>query len=182
MKPIFDFLVSPVDGKRYDNVHKSGLILSSSLEDHKFTQRHAELLATPYWYKGEMKAGDTVIVHHNIFRKMYTTRGDEVSSNAMLSEGKFLIGPDQLYMYQKKGSSDWNAVDPFIFISPIKNDSTLFDNSLLKQLYGIVEYSPTDKFKKGSLVSFQPDCEYEFTIDEKTMYRMFTRNITLIES
>ena len=32
----------------------------------------------------------------------------------------------------------------------------------------------------GDLISFQPDSEYEYTVDGEKLYRMFTNNITLI--
>jgi hypothetical protein len=32
---------------------------------------------------------------------------------------------------------------------------------------------------KDDIVSFQPECEYEFDIDGETVYRMYTKNICL---
>jgi len=184
MKPVFDFLVEPVDGMRYDNVLKSDgveFVVSVSQEDHTVTQRHAKLIETPVWYQGELQPGDTVIVHHNVFRKMYDMKGREVSSNSHIRDNWFLVGEDRIYMY-KRGDSDWTAISPFIFISPVENDEELFEPDVLKQLWGRVEYSPVSEYQKGDLISFQPDSEYEFRIDDRVLYRMFLRNLTLIES
>jgi hypothetical protein len=183
MRAIHGFIVEPIDGKRYDNEVDFGgvkFIVSSSIEDHKVTQRHAKLIATPRGYKGDMRPGDTVIVHHNTFRKSYDMKGKEVSGGCRIRDNLYVVDETLLYMY--KNESGWNAISPFIFVSPIENDHSMFDNSVYKQRWGRVEFSPTDEYKKGDLVSFQPYSEYEFRIDDKLMYRMFLRNITLIES
>ena len=33
---------------------------------------------------------------------------------------------------------------------------------------------------KGDMVCFEPHSEYEFTVDGEKMYRMYTRNITMV--
>ena len=34
--------------------------------------------------------------------------------------------------------------------------------------------------KKGDIVSFQPESEYEFYVDGEKIYRMFTKNICIL--
>mgnify|MGYP003629365047 FL=1 len=78
MRSTFQFLVKPVDGVRYSHTKKIGekdFIISSSQEDHKATNRYAEVLSIPIVYSGEIKVGDTLIVHHNVFRKYYDMNG-----------------------------------------------------------------------------------------------------------
>ncbi len=41
------FLVKPLDGKKYDNTTESGIITTTSVEDHRFTQRVAAVVAVP---------------------------------------------------------------------------------------------------------------------------------------
>jgi len=154
MKPLFDFLVSPVDGKRYDNVVKLAdgrqFHTGASQEDHTVTQRHAEIVATPIWYTGDMKPGDIAIVHHNTFRVMLDMGGKELNSNAYIRENLYAVNPELLYMY-KKPEGEWNAMYPFIFISPIENsESTLGDKTSFVKQKGIVEYSPDPNIKKAS--------------------------------
>jgi hypothetical protein len=49
---------------------------------------------------------------------------------------------------------------------------------------GLIKYSNENLNKKGvnkgDKVSFQPDSEYEYNVDGEKLYRMFTKNITLI--
>ena len=51
-------------------------------------------------------------------------------------------------------------------------------------LMGIVKYINQELLdlgvKVGDEISFQPESEYEFTIEGKKLYRMFTNNITMI--
>lgn len=185
MKPVFQFLVSPLEGKRYDNTHKLAtggeLILSVSQEDHTVTQRYATVLGIPFWYDGGMEAGDTVIVHHNVFRKFYGTDGKEKDSSNYIRDDVYAIGPDEFFLYRKPGGN-WQAPNPYIFVSPVPNADNRYTTDSLKLMFGKVEYSCCETIPPGSMVSFQPDCEYEFKIDGRILYRMYKRNITLMES
>ena len=76
------FLVKPAGGRRYDNVSKYGdveFITSSSQEDHTVSNRYAEVISTPIMYDGPIEAGDTLLVHHNVFKKYYDMKGREKS-------------------------------------------------------------------------------------------------------
>ncbi len=49
------------------------------------------------------------------------------------------------------------------------------------KVWGIGDKTPNRKrLSKGDKVSFQPDSEYEYNVDGEKLYRMFTKNITLI--
>jgi hypothetical protein len=51
LKSPHQFIVKPINGKRYDNTKDIGgvdFIVSTSEEDHKFSNRYAEVLATPF--------------------------------------------------------------------------------------------------------------------------------------
>ena len=41
------------------------------------------------------------------------------------------------------------------------------------------EYLISKGIIKGTVVYFQPDSEYEYTIDGEKLYRMFDKNITM---
>tara|TARA_Y100000310_G_C20561334_1_gene753202 strand:+ start:638 stop:1213 length:576 start_codon:yes stop_codon:yes gene_type:complete len=186
MRPPFQFLVRPQKGVRYDNTKTLGgkeFILSSSQEDHTTTNRFAVVVAVPITYQGEIKKGDTLLVHHNVFRKYYDMKGRERSGPSFFMDDLFLIDYDQFYLY-KHGDS-WQSADPYCFIKPIdKTQQTLDLHATEQELIGVIRYGnvtlSAKGIKEGDVVSFQPDSEYEFTVDGEKLYRMFTKNICIL--
>lgn len=176
MKSIFHFLVQPKGGKRYDNVKDVGegkkLVLSTSQEDHKATNRYAIVVAVPHDYNGEISVGDEVIVHHNVFRKFFDMKGRQKSGSAHVFEDYYVVEDIELFLY-KKPDGDWMAPSPYMFVEPIASDNM----GSFKKLYGKIAYSSDSMVSAGEEVSFQPDSEYEFKIDGKLMYRMYKRNL-----
>ena len=84
MKALYRFLVEPV-GERYNNVKKIGdknLLLNTEISNHQYVNRIGKVLACPINIKTEIKEGDNVIVHHNVFRRFYDIRGNEKNSAA----------------------------------------------------------------------------------------------------
>ncbi len=70
MKSIHDFIVKPIEG-RYNNTVKVGdtdLIVNTRIEEFKSVSKVAEVVALPLSIKTDIKVGDKVIVHHNVFR------------------------------------------------------------------------------------------------------------------
>lgn len=186
MKPLFNFLISPIDGDRYSNKRTTpnGIEyhISSSIEDFRSSQRLATVVCVPIWYKGEVEVGDTIITHHNTFRKFLDNQGREQNSTSYVRDNLFITDIERMYMVKKKGSDEWKAIDPYIFVSPVEEGHSLFNQKSFKQLFGKVEYSPVENIKSGDVVCFTPDSEYEFRIDDKLMYRMYVKNINLIEA
>ena len=73
MKGIYSFVVKPKGG-RYNNSKKIGdkeLILNTEIYNHEYINREAIVTAVPLALKTEIKVGDTVIVHHNVFRRWH---------------------------------------------------------------------------------------------------------------
>lgn len=180
------FIVEPVGGSRYDNVKNIGgidFITSSSKEDHKASNRHAKVLATPIGYAGEVMPGDIVIVHHNVFKYYNDVKGNERSGRAFLAGNIFLIDDDQFFLFKRDG--DWKAHSRYCFVLPEKR----MDNYILAKigteeyLMGTLMYPNKDLVDKGlkvgDKVAFLPESEYEFEIDGVTMYRMYSKNICL---
>lgn len=161
MQSPYYFVVKPIDGKRYDN-ESNGFIFSTSIEDHKSTQRKAEVISLPYNYKGNVCVGDTVIVHHNVFRQYYNMKGNKVNGKAYVTDELYIVQQDEVYLRKSK-DSDWQAVDDYVFVVPDKD------------LYGTIKYS--NKYNTGDKILFQPESEYEFRIDDEVLYRMFERNV-----
>lgn len=179
------FIVEPKDGKRYDNTKEIGdkeFVISSSQEDHSVTNRIAIVENVPIIYNGPIKPGDEIIVHHNTFRLYHDMKGREKSSASHLFDDKFMIYPSEVYAYRHP-EGKWNAIAPYCFIEPIKNNETdgLINNCDELGLFGIMIYPNEEQsdIEQGSIVSFLPDSEYEFNIDGKKLYRMKTSMICL---
>jgi hypothetical protein len=82
MQSIFNFIVKPIAG-RYDNRKKIGdkeLILNTELQNHQYVSRNAIVVHTPRSLKTDIKKGDEVIIHHNIFRRFHDIKGEEKNS------------------------------------------------------------------------------------------------------
>jgi hypothetical protein len=123
----------------------------------------------------ELKEGDDVIVHHNVFRRFRDVRGNEKDSKNYLSEDVYTIQADQIYAFKRNG--EWKALKGFCFVKPIKEDK-MFSVDFEKPLIGIVKLG-NDEIEKESLVGFKPNSEYEFVIEGQRLYRVPTNSITI---
>ena len=96
MKSIYNFIVKPLN-KRYNNVlnvDDKELIINTSIEDHKFVSKRAIVVSVPMAYNTEIKAGDEVIVHHNVFRRWYDMRGVEKNSALYFKDDQYFCTID----------------------------------------------------------------------------------------
>lgn len=185
MKSPHSFIVRPIGNRRYDNIKKIGsvdFITSTSEEDHTVSNRYAEVVETPINYTGEVKKGDTLLVHHNVFKFYNDMYGKRKSGKSFFKEDLFFIDPDQFFLF-KRGDK-WHGYDKYCFVKPGKvRDSFLKKSGTVEPLIGTLIYSNAQLKKKGlkegDVVSYQPDSEYAFKVDGETLYRMFTNNITL---
>ena len=93
MRSPYNFIVKPNKGRRYDNVKEVGgidLIVSSSQEDHTVSNRYATVVETPIGYDGEIQKGDTLLVHHNVFKYYYDMKGRQKSGKSYFMDDLFL--------------------------------------------------------------------------------------------
>lgn len=179
------FIVRPLDGRRYDNIKKIGgldFITSVSKEDHTVSNRRAEVISTPIGYSGPVEVGDTLLVHHNVFKTYYDMKGTERSGASFFKDDQFFIDNDQFFMYQHDGV--WNTHSRYCFVKPIKQKKSIIDkNSKDEPLMGTLAYINQDMIalglSVGDEVSFEPDSEYKFNVDGEALYRMSTNNITI---
>lgn len=185
MRSPFYFIAKPLKGKRYDNTKEVGgieLIVSTSEEDHKFSNRYAEVVELPLNYDGPVSVGDTLLVHHNVFKFYNDIKGRQKSGKSFFREDLFFIEPDQFFMYKRDG--DWMSYDRYCFVRPISaKDSYIKKPFTEEPLVGVMvypnEYLLSRGVKAGDEVCFAPDSEYEFTVDGEKMYRMFDHQITI---
>jgi hypothetical protein len=177
MKAPFDFVIEP-KGSRYNNTKKVGdkdLILNTEVYNHQFVNREAIVKSVPTAFETEIKPGDTVIVHHNVFRRWHNVRGKEKNSRSFFNENTYLVKEDQIFLYKK--NNKWKPTKGYCFVQPIKQRDKLKPGEEEKCV-GIVKYTDGE-FDKGDLVGFTPFSEYEFIIDGKRLYRVMNKFITI---
>ena len=177
MKSIYGFLIKPI-GQRYNNVKKIGdkeLILNTEIYNHQYINREAEILSVPKIGETDIKVGDKVIVHHNIFRRWHNVKGIEKNSKSYIKEDLYIAHPDQIYLYKRK--DNWVAPKGYCFIQPIK-ETNEFNIKTEKRCIGIVLYSD-GSVNVGDLVGFTPFSTFEFVIDCIRSYRLLSKFITI---
>ena len=177
MKAPFDFVIEPKGG-RYNNITKVGdkdLIINTEIFNHQFVNREAIVKSVPTAYKTKIKPGDTIITHHNVFRRWLDVKGREKNSRSFFNENTYLVKEDQIFLYKR--NNKWKATDGYCFVQPIKQRNSL-DVETEEQCVGIVKY--TDGVNNiGDLVGFTPFSTYEFIIDGKRLYRVMNKFITI---
>ena len=177
MKAPFDFVIEP-KGERYNNSKKVGdkdLILNTEVFNHQFVNREAIVKSVPTAFKTDIKPGDTIIVHHNVFRRWHDINGIERNSKSFFNENTYLVKEDQIFLYKR--DNGWKAVDGYCFVQPIKQRDKLgIDQE--DPCVGIIKYTD-GTYKKEDLVGFMPFSTYEFIIDGKRLYRVYTKFITI---
>ena len=177
MKAPFDFVIEP-KGNRYNNTKKIGdkdLILNTEIFNHQYINREAIVKSVPTAYSTKIKTGDTIIVHHNVFRRWHDVKGVEKNSRSYFNENTYLVKLDQIFLYKR--NNEWLACDGYCFVQPIKQRNELKQGEE-EECIGIVEY--TDGVNKiKDLVGFTPFSTYEFVIDGKRLYRVLNKFITI---
>lgn len=185
MRSPFYFIVKPMNGKRYDNTKDIGgidLIVSTSEEDHKFSNRYAEVIELPLGYKGPIQQGDTLLVHHNAFKFYNDMKGRQKSGKSFFKDDLFFIETEQFYLYKNNGT--WKTYDRYCFVKPVPITESYIKKPFSNEpLVGIMKYSneylKSCGIKEGDMVCFTPDSEYEFIVDEETLYRIYDHQITI---
>ena len=183
MQSLFNFIVQPKN-KRYENevdVNGNKLIVNTTMDDHKYVSRIGVVKSIPKIGETNIKVGDEVIVHHNVFRRFYNMRGEEKNSSSYFKEDLYFCYYDQIFLYKQNG--EWKAPFEFCFVKPIENKKQFVTVQKERPRVGILKYgnSSLDAFKvnEGSLVGFSPSSEYEFIIENDRLYRMRTNDITI---
>jgi len=179
------FIVSPINNRRYDNIKKIGeidFITSTSEEDHKSSNRFAKVIEVPLNYKGDIKKGATMVVHHNVFKFYNDMYGRRKSGKSFLKENLFLLDYDQFFLY--KNNDQWIGHDKYCFVKPSDKKESIFAKSGSKEpLVGTIKYINKELLnlglKVGDEIVYKPESEYEFIIDDEVLYRMMTNHITL---
>ena len=177
MKSVYNFVVTP-KGERYNNTRKIGdseLILNTEIFNHQYVNREAIVVSTPIAGHTEIKPGDTVVLHHNVFRRWHNVKGEEKNSRSYFDENTYIVNYDQIFLYKNK--DQWLCLKGYCFVKPLKAINK-FNIEQEKPLQGVVQYSD-GTVEVGDLVGFTPNSEYEFVIDGQKLYRVYTKFITI---
>ena len=177
MKSVYNFVVTPLNS-RYNNTKKIGdkeLIVNTEIFSHQHVSREAIVKAIPTVGSTDIKVGDKVIVHHNVFRRWHNQYGIEKNSRSYFDKETYLVTSDQIFLYKRNDS--WKPQKGYCFVNPvISTDKYSVDKE--KPLVGIVKYSD-GTVNEGELIGFRPSSEYEFIIDGEKLYRILSNFITI---
>ena len=178
MKSLYSFIVKPLN-KRYNNEKQIGdktLIINTTIENHRFVSKEAVVVSVPAAYSSPIKVGDKVYVHHNLFRIWYDQKGNIRNSSTYFKDDLYFASPDQIYMYNNKCHLN------YCFVKPILNKDLLSTDKEQPNV-GILKYSNTFlealKITPGTLVTFTPNSEFEFIINNERLYCMKSNDIAI---
>ena len=177
MKSVYNFVVTP-KGERYNNKKKVGdseLILNTEIYNHQYVNREATVISTPIIGDTNIKPGDTVVVHHNVFRRWHNIKGVEKNSRSYFNESTYMITFDQIFLYKR--DKKWIAPKGYCFVKPLKAIDK-FNVESEKPLQGIVKYSD-GTIETGDLVGYVPRTQSEFIVDGERLYRVLSNLNTI---
>ena len=178
MKSVYNFVLTPI-GERYNNAKKvegGDLIINTEIYNHQFVNRIAKIISIPIIGSTDIKPGDEVIIHHNVFRRWHNVKGVEKNSRSYFNESTYFITQDQIFLYKRDG--EWNAPKGFCFVIPLKEIDDPLNVNIESPLIGIVKYSD-GTIGINELIGFRPSSEYEFVIDGERLYRVLSNFITI---
>ena len=185
MKAINSYIVKPV-GKRYSNsidINGKELIVNSSIEDHKYVNRIAEIISLPAFGETELEVGDIILVHHNVFRRWYDVKGREKNSKSYFEDDKYFVQPDQVYAYNRHTNwsrfkeRTWKPLEGYCFVQPFVEELSM-NRKVEHPNKGVVVYG-NEEFNKGDVVSYTPFSQYEFVLEGKRLFRVHNKFITI---
>jgi len=178
MKSLYNFIVKPYKS-RYDNIRKIGdktLIINTTIENHRFVSKEAVVVSVPAAFDSQIKPGDKVYVHHNLFRRWYDQKGKERNSSSYFKDDLYFASMDQIYMYNDKCHLN------YCFVKPVLSNNNL---DVIKEQpnVGIVKYTNSSLeavgITPGTLVTFTPSSEFEFIIGDERLYCMKSNDIAI---
>jgi len=182
MKSLYSFIIKPYK-ERYNNeidVGDKKLILNTNIEIHSSVDKRAVVVSTPAAFDTKIKVGDIVYVHHNIFRRYYGVRGEVRNSSSYFKDDLFFCEPHQIYLYKSNEQLECNL--DYCFACPVESDDDL---SLEKEklMLGVMKYCSSSLkdlgINPGDLITFSPDSEFEFVVEDELLYCMKSKDIAL---
>ena len=183
MRSLYNYII--YSKNRYNNsteINNKELILNTEISERDFmyTNRIGEVISVPMLGTQELQKGDQVLLHHNVFRRWIDLYGKEKNSSSFITEYQYTVSPDQIYAYKR--NNDWECLDSYCFVKPIKDDSkwsVLKEKKLFGELVYSNRYLNSLGLSIGDVVGFTPDSEYEFNVDNKKLYRVLSNQVTI---
>ena len=182
MKSLYDFIIKPL-GDRYQNEIKLGdktLVLNTKIESFKAVNNLAVVVETPKAFRTDIKKGDIIVIHHNVFRVFYDMKGVKKNSRSYFKDDLYFCAVDQIYLY--KNTEDWKSFGDRCFVMPLKNEDIL-TNDKEQKLIGILKYGnkslEASEIVPGDVVGFKPNSEWDFVIDKQRVYCMKSNDIVI---
>lgn len=183
MRSLYNYIIST--NSRYDNkvsVGSKELILNTEIteRDYLFVNRIGTVINAPINIKTPIESGNEVIVHHNVFRRWYDVRGNERNSGNYIKENTYTVSEEQIFAYKQNGK--WHCPIQYCFVEPLENKdvwSTDSEQKLIGKLTYTNDYLNSLGLSYGDVVGFTPNSEYEFNIEDKKLYRILSKDITI---
>lgn len=183
MRSLYNYIIST--NSRYDNkvsVGSKELILNTEIteRDYLFVNRIGTVINAPINIKTPIESGNEVIVHHNVFRRWYDVRGNERNSGNYIKEDTYTVSEEQIFAYKQNGK--WHCPIQYCFVEPLENKdvwSTDSEQKLIGRLTYTNDYLSSLGLSCGDVVGFTPNSEYEFNIEDKKLYRILSKDITI---
>lgn len=183
MRSLYNYIIST--NSRYDNkvsVGNKELILNSEIteRDYIFVNRIGTVVNAPINIKTPIQPGNEVIVHHNVFRRWFDVRGNERNSGNYIKEDTYTVSEEQIFAYKQNGK--WHCPIQYCFVEPLENKdvwSTDSEQKLIGKLTYTNDYLSSLGLSCGDVVGFTPNSEYEFNIEDKKLYRILSKDITI---
>tara|TARA_R110000772_G_scaffold127677_1_gene234912 strand:+ start:426 stop:1013 length:588 start_codon:yes stop_codon:yes gene_type:complete len=183
MRSLYNYIIST--NSRYDNkvsVGSKELILNTEIteRDYLFVNRIGTVINAPINIKTPIESGNEVIVHHNVFRRWYDVRGNERNSGNYIKEDTYTVSEEQIFAYKQNGK--WHCPIQYCFVEPLENKdvwSTDSEQKLIGKLTYTNDYLSSLGLSCGDVVGFTPNSEYEFNIEDKKLYRILSKDITI---
>jgi hypothetical protein len=120
MIPRFSYLIEPL-GSEYNNTKNIAgvdIVVNTTIENAAFVNRIGVVVGAPN--DSELKIGDTVVVHHNVFRTYLNMRGKKTKSNEYFRDDLYLVSSDRVFLYKR--NDHWKTLKEYCFVAPISYD------------------------------------------------------------
>lgn len=187
-----NFVIVETSSNYNNNV--GDIIINTSVEKVENINRVAKVIVAPEYTN--LQEGDMVILHHNILRIQNDINGIERKSLFHIEDNKYWVPLEEILMVKESGEERWRAVDPFVFVKPIKVDDYKVGKYLISgatnSYKGMEKLSGKISFlnrglenmglKTGDKVYFTDYSEHEYNIGGELHYKMKTQDILLKSS
>ncbi len=192
-KQIFTYQDFVVEFKQaYNNEQQVGeltLVVNTNVEDVKYVNRECVVVGLPHNYKGEIKVGDSLIVHHNIARVSYGQDGRELKP--YLVKNNLYRCPEELvFLFRTSDDQEWQSYGEYCFVKPVENEKvqqqgSIFIPESIQENYikntGVVAIENAALsvmgVHKGDKVYFMDFSEHKYELDGQLYYKMKVNRI-----